>query len=111
LEEADILAKTSHWNTVSNRLYYSLFYAVSSLLIKNEIEGSTHSGIKGQFHKEFIKTGKLSIEYGRLYNNLFNKRQEGDYGDFQVFDQKTIEPLILDVRNFLNQIEIILSKD
>mgnify|MGYP003655586458 CR=1 FL=1 len=105
LEEAIILANSNHWNTVSNRLYYSLFYAVSALLIKHETQGTTHSGVKGQFHKEFIKSGIIDIEYGRLYNNLFNKRQEGDYGDFQTFDKETIEPLILAVKKFLENIK------
>ncbi len=101
LEEAKVLAETNHWNTVANRLYYSAFYAISALFVKYEIQGTTHTGVKFQFHKEFIKTGKFNREWGLLFNNLFNKRQEGDYQDFQVFDRAAIEPLIVDVGKFL----------
>lgn len=105
VDEAIVLADTNHWNTASNRLYYGQFYAVSALLLHHEIPGSTHSGVKGQFHKHFVKTGKVSMELGKLYNSLFNKRQEGDYGDFQRFDEKTIAPLIPKVKQFLVEIE------
>jgi uncharacterized protein (UPF0332 family) len=36
-EEALILAENNKWNTVVNRLYYSCFYAVISLLLNNGI--------------------------------------------------------------------------
>jgi uncharacterized protein (UPF0332 family) len=108
LEEAKILAQSEHWNTVANRLYYSAFYAINALFVKNEIQGATHSGVKSNFHQEFIKTGILDKELGRLYSNLFNKRQEGDYQDFQIFDKETIEPLIDKVSNFISEIEKLL---
>ena len=49
LDEALILAKNGSWNTVVNRLYYSCFYAVISLLLKNNIETQTHEGARTQF--------------------------------------------------------------
>lgn len=104
-EEAKLLAQKNHWNTVANRLYYSAFYAVNALFVKHKIQGTTHGGVKFNFHKEFIKTGLLNKDFGKLYNNLFNKRQEGDYQDFQSFDKETIEPLIEKVEFFIRTIE------
>jgi uncharacterized protein (UPF0332 family) len=111
LEEAKILSHSKHWNTVANRLYYAAFYSVNALLVQFEIQGTTHSGVKSIFHKEFIKTGMLDKEYGRLYSNLFNKRQEGDYQDFQFFEKETIEPLIIKVEEFISQIEILINSE
>lgn len=37
-EEALILVDNKRWNAVINRLYYSCFYAVIAVLIKNNIE-------------------------------------------------------------------------
>jgi uncharacterized protein (UPF0332 family) len=111
LEEAKILSHSKHWNTVANRLYYAAFYSVNALLVQFEIQGTTHSGVKSNFHKKFIKTGMLDKEYGRLYSNLFNKRQEGDYQDFQFFEKETIEPLILKVEEFILQIEILINSE
>lgn len=104
IDEANILAQSEHWNTVANRLYYAAFYAVSALLIKNEILATTHNGVKVNFHKHFIKKDIINIQSGQLYNNLFNKRQEGDYQDFHFFDEQTIYPLIEKTRNFIETI-------
>jgi uncharacterized protein len=108
LDEAIILSETNHWNTVANRLYYASFYAVTALLVKFELSSASHSGTKTLFNREFIKTGKLDKKYGKLYNNLFNKRQEGDYEDFQSFDAETIRPLISLVKRFFNEVEKLL---
>lgn len=108
LDEAKLLAEAKHWNTVANRLYYAAFYGINALFVKHQITGATHSGVKTNFHKEFIKTGILNIEFGRLYNNLFNKRQESDYQDFIDFDKDTIEPLIHKTSEFILHLEKLL---
>jgi len=94
IDEAKLLANSGHWNTVANRLYYAAFYADPALMVKNEILVTTHSGVKSNFHMYFIKNSLIDKSIGQLYNNLFNKRQEGDYQDFQFFDKETIHPLI-----------------
>ncbi|MHC1776663.1 MAG: HEPN domain-containing protein [Lentimicrobium sp.] len=53
-EEALILADNGRWNAVINRLYYSCFYAVTALLLKNEIETQSHDGARTQFGLHFI---------------------------------------------------------
>jgi uncharacterized protein (UPF0332 family) len=53
--EALILANNNSWNAVINRLYYSCFYAVIALLLKNNIETQTHDGARIQFGLYFVK--------------------------------------------------------
>jgi uncharacterized protein (UPF0332 family) len=108
-EEALLLASKNHWNAVANRLYYSCFYIVNALLIKNDLSFSSHNQVKGEFHRSFVKTGLVSIVSGKIYSRLFNLRQEGDYIDFQRFESKDIEPFIEDVRKFLIEIESIIK--
>lgn len=107
-EEAKLLSQSNYWNAVANRLYYSCFYIVNALLIKNKSKFSSHNGVKTEFHKSFIKTGIISIEFGKLYSRLFNLRQEGDYLDFQRFTQNDIEPFINEVEKFILEIEKLL---
>lgn len=102
-EDALLLAKNSRWNTVVNRLYYSCFYAVVALLLKNNIETTTHDGSRTQFGLNFIKAGLIDKKYGKLYSKLFDFRQKGDYGDLFDFDKETITPLIGLVREFLDE--------
>jgi len=93
-DEALILAEKEKCNAVLNRLYYSCFYAVISLLLKNNIETQTHDGARTQFGLIFVKTGKIDKKYGKLFTKLFDLRQKGDYGDLYDFDEKVVEPLI-----------------
>lgn len=111
LKEAEALAKINHWETVSNRLYYSCFYAISAYLAKHDVQAITHKGIKSAFHKELIKNGIISKELGKLYNDLFNKRQEADYKDFAQFEQKDIEPLIAETRDFIQVVRRLIQKN
>jgi uncharacterized protein (UPF0332 family) len=69
----------------TNRLYYAAFYAVSALLMAHELSFKKHSGVRAAFHQQFIKTGFLERKWGRLYDQLFEDRQEGDYVVFISF--------------------------
>ena len=84
-QEAESLCKSGFWGGAANRLYYSCFYAVISLLAKDNISASTHNGVRTEFFKRYIKTGILNKDLSSLYSNLMNKRQEGDYDDFHNF--------------------------
>lgn len=104
-EEALILAKEERWNAVINRLYYACFYAVIALLLKNNIETQTHDGARTQFGLQFIKTGIIDKESGKLFSKLFDYRQKGDYGDLFDYDDEITKPLIEKVKAFIQEIE------
>jgi uncharacterized protein (UPF0332 family) len=104
LEEAKILAEKKHWNACANRLYYSCFYAVSALLFKFKLSSSKHTGIRSLFNHQFIQTGKISKELAETYNDLFEKRQEGDYEDFTIFNEADISSYIARTEKFLSTI-------
>ncbi len=86
LEEADYNAKGGYFNAAVNRLYYSCYYAALALLLSNNIDTSTHKGVKTMLSLNFIKTNKLDMKYGRIYQQLFENRQSGDYEDFVYCD-------------------------
>lgn len=104
-EEALILAENKRWNAVINRLYYSCFYAVIALLLKYNIETQTHDGARTQFGLRFIKTGMIDPKFGKLFSKLFDFRQKGDYGDLYDYDQTLVDPLISQVKEFLEELE------
>ena len=105
LNEAKLLAENYYWNTVANRLYYSCFYMVNALLSKFDILSKSHSGIKAEFHKSFVKKEIFKKEFGKLYSELFDKRQEGDYQDFYILKREDVEPLINKVELFIDTVE------
>jgi len=106
-EEALLMQREEHWNTCANRLYYACFYAVRALLTRNELSSSKHTGVKALFNQHFVKTGQVSRKNGKLYNQLFEDRQEGDYVDFVLFDRETVEPWIPQVEQFIESISLL----
>lgn len=109
LNDARLLAENERWNSSINRLYYACFYAVSALLYYHSIEAKTHKGVRIKFMNEFIKTGLFDKEYGRLFSDLFDWRQEGDYSDFISFDKSLTIPLIKKSEDFIDLIRKFLT--
>ena len=102
LKAAKLLAENSHWNSAINRLYYTCFYAISALLYKYDINANSHAGLKHQFTLHFIKTGLVDKDLGRVFVQLFDWRQKGDYGDFYDFDKEKTLPLFSPVETLLD---------
>jgi uncharacterized protein len=108
-DDALIMVVNNKWNSAINRLYYSCFYAVIALLLKNEIVTKSHDGTRIKFGNEFIRSGIIEKKYGKLYSKLFDLRQKGDYGDLFDFDEDTVTPLIVQVKEFLTEIKRIIE--
>jgi uncharacterized protein (UPF0332 family) len=109
-QEAQSLIQSEFWSGAVNRLYYSCYHIVKALLLKNDIKASTHNGVRTEFFKYYIKTRILDKKASILYSDLMNKRQESDYDDFFEFEKADIIPLIDEVKEFLIQIEKLISE-
>jgi len=104
LDEARLVANMSRWNLAANRLYYSLYYAISALLLSDGIPSHTHKGTITQVNLYYIKTGKLTTEEGKLIRQLFLMRNEADYEDFIFVTEEQIADLIPKVQSLLNKL-------
>jgi len=110
LEVAELLVQNKKWNSAVNRFYYACFYAVSALLVQAEIAPKSHAGIKGQFLLHYIKTNKIDRKFGKLYADLFDWRQKGDYGDFFDFQEKDVLPILPLCQEFMEAIKQEISR-
>ena len=111
LDEARIMAREGHWNTCVNRLYYACFYAANALLLARGLSSSKHGGVKALFNREWIRPGMVKLEHGRLYNHLFNARQEGDYVDLLRFGEDEVRPMIPLVDDFVSDVSDLVRKE
>lgn len=109
LKDAILLAENKRWNSSINRMYYACFYAVSALLFYNSIDAKTHKGVRIKFMNEFIRTGLIDKEFGKLFSDLFDWRQEGDYSDFVSFDEELTVPLLNNSEAFISLIRKLLE--
>ena len=111
LEDARILANARRWNPCVNRLYYACFYAVSALLIQEGLSSSKHTGVRSLFNQHFVKTSKVAKEKARIFNDLFERRQEGDYLDFVNFEESQVRPWIPEAEAFVENIAVLIKRD
>ncbi|MDZ7696330.1 MAG: HEPN domain-containing protein [Deltaproteobacteria bacterium] len=110
LEDARILARAERWNACVNRLYYACFYAVSALLVCDGLSSSKHAGIRGLFNRNYVKTGKIPKHLARIYNDLFERRQEGDYIDFVSFEESQVAPWISKAEELIRYISDLVQE-
>ncbi len=109
LEAAKLLYENNFISSAVNRLYYSVFYIVNALLVKNEITAKTHTGLKHQFSVKFIKTNKIDKKYGKLLTKLFNLRQKADYDNYFDIEKEAVLSMIKSVENMIDEIEKIIK--
>ncbi len=101
LNDAKILAKNNSWNSCVNRLYYACFYAVSALMVDKGTVIKSHNGLRTLFFREYIATGLIDREFGKLYSDLADWRNEGDYADFVDYDEDSVKPMIEKTEEFI----------
>ena len=109
IEDVKILIERKRWNTAGNRLYYACFYAVGALLIKNDVVTSTHGGVRRKFGELFVHTGLISKDMAKLYTELFDNRQQGDYSDFYDLDEDTVSRFLQPSIDFIAEIEKLIN--
>jgi uncharacterized protein len=105
LDEALLLFTAGHLNTYVNRLYYAGFYALYALLLTKNISTSKHTHLRSLLHRDYVKSGLISVDMGRHFDLLFDSRQEGDYADFVTFNKDEVEPWLDRTKSFVTHVE------
>jgi uncharacterized protein (UPF0332 family) len=110
LEDARVLARASRWNPCVSRLYYACFHAVSALLLLHGLSSSKHTGVRSLFNQNFVRTDRVPRALAQIYNDLFARRQEGDYVDFVRFEAVQVEPWMKDAEAFVGAISALVGQ-
>ena len=92
-----------------NRIYYACFYVVSAFLLPQRLQFKKHSGVRASFHKHLVKPGLVGIEHGKLYEELFEARQRGDYIELVSFEGAQVEEWLVRVREFVDTVRSLIK--
>ena len=103
------LAELGYWDNVANRLYYSLFHAVSALLIQDGHKVSTHKGLAAAFGQYYVKTGVVGADDGRLYAQLQALREKSDYNCTYDAEEEDIRPRIEQAKALIDKITQLIT--
>lgn len=101
LKAAEILLANGLAGEAISKLYYAVFNVANALLVKSNLAPKTHSGVKSLFHKEFILSGIIEYELGKLYDNLLARRFEADYESFALIDENDMPQYVSGVKKLI----------
>ena len=110
-EEVDLLVEKGYWNAAANRLYYSVFHAVSALLIHDGIRIKSHKGAGVMLNQHYIQTNKISPELGKLYRRLELMREESDYNCFYNTSPEELKKELEPARELIKPIAKMVSAE
>ena len=94
-----------------NRLYYAVFYAVSAVLIIRGQNYKKHTAVRAAVHRDFVKPGTISVEFGKLYDSLLRDREEADYVAFVEFDPEVVKEELNMSRKFIDKFKEIFKEE
>ena len=107
--EIQLLMDNQLYRTAANRLYYACFFAVTAMLINDGYETHTHHGVKTLLGLHYVKENIIEKTHGKIFKQLFNLRQTGDYDDWYDIDEEDILPLIEPAKKFIEEIENLIN--
>ena len=108
-EDALYLFKGKRFEATVNRCYYAMFTSVQALLLSKNAFSKTHQGVQVKFNELFIKTELLPMEFGKILNDAFEKRQFGDYDVDADISEPDAQKLLENAHMFLNKIKAYLG--
>ena len=89
-EVAEFLYKNQNLAASVNRIYYSVFYSLLALAIQFGFKTSKHPQLHGWFNKNFIATGRIEKEFGRILRNTYEYRLSADYDVYVKFHEEDL---------------------
>lgn len=92
-------------NSVVNRSYYAIFYAVLALFVTIDVEPSKHSGVVAKFDEMFVRQGIFPKEMSKILHHAFDMRQAGDYQKSDVISIKQALQVLGSAEEFLKRVE------
>ena len=104
-EDVLFCAREGKWETAANRLYYSLFHAMSALLIHDGYQVKSHRGILAMFGEHYVRTEIFSKKDGSLLSELVIMRDNADYNCFFEADEEKLKPYLEPTRMLLDKIK------
>src|ERR671924_1087037 len=80
LRATNILLAAGFPDFAAARAYYTAFYAASALLLAEGKTFRSHRGAVALIHRDYVRTGRLPLDIGRILSTLSDLRSVGDYG-------------------------------
>src|SRR3989337_1069430 len=110
LEDAAFLLQGNRSpQSIVNRAYYAMFYAVLALLQKIGTVPSKHVGVISLFDTEFALKGVFPKELSRVFHKAFELRQVSDYKTGKPIPQEKAQETLNNADRFVEAVKAYLK--
>ena len=89
--------------------YFACFHAFSAVLLKEGRSFRRHKEVRSALHRDYIKTKKIGVEWGKHYDWLFDNRQKADYRPLVQFEPEQIEEIIKRSEDFVLEMKNLIK--
>lgn len=103
LKAAEDLVRAGDYKDSINRAYYAMFHAARALLLTRDLSPKTHEGLISLFGRDFVKSGVVEEEYGRILRRTEDMREKADYGGIEEVGMEVAERVLRDARRFVER--------
>jgi uncharacterized protein (UPF0332 family) len=83
--------------------YFACFHAFSAVLSAQGKSFRKHREVRSALHRDYVRTGKISAEWGKHYDWLFDNWQKVDYRPLVQFEQDQVTEIIERCEQFLHE--------
>lgn len=109
MQDAELLMNNNRLSAAAGRIYYSVFHAVSALLIQESIRVKSHKGAYAMFCMHYVNEGKVPQKYGKWYRDLEVLREESDYNCFYEVTIDDLQQYIAQAKEMIEAINQLIN--
>jgi uncharacterized protein (UPF0332 family) len=99
-----ILLQTGDLQGATNRLYYAVFYGISTLAVSRGRNFSKHGSLIGWFNREFVLPGLFDRSFGRFVNDAWENRTKSDYDYMVEHEPEQLQQMSVKLDEFMQKI-------
>jgi uncharacterized protein (UPF0332 family) len=93
------------------RAYYAAFYAASALLLAEGKTFRSHRGAVALIHRDYVRSGRLPVNIGRILSTLSDLRSVGDYGGAAHVSRSEANVALSEAQQFLEAVRSLLPAE
>lgn len=104
IKDAQTMLISHSYNSAINRLYYSVFKAISACHALKGESYKRHKDAISSFNRDYVNEEIFPKEYGRNIHILEKLRNQSDYDDFAKISKEEVIKNVSFVKDFLKSI-------
>jgi uncharacterized protein (UPF0332 family) len=90
--------------------YFACFHAFSSVILKSGKTFKKHKEVRSLLHRDYVRTNKIDVSWGKHYDWLFDNRQKADYRPLVQFDSDQVRDIIEQSQAFVEEMGRLLNR-